>query len=99
YRPLIELAGGDYIPLDFQNPIIFNPLQVYRFQEGSQDEPTAEERAVILDQLIPMLSSPSDPEGELPTSLKNLLNTALELTFNIAAKRQTSCVILDHLFE
>ncbi len=99
YRPLIELAGGDYIPLDFQNPILFNPLQVYRFNDRHSSEPTLEERSMILDQLIPILSSPSDPEGELPTPLKNLLNTALELTFNVAAKRQIRCVILDHLFE
>ncbi len=99
YRPLIELAGGDYIPLDSQNPIIFNPLQVYRLDPHYSQEPSAEERSAILDQLIPILSSPSDPEGLLPTPLKNLLHTALELTFNIAAKRQISCVILDHLFE
>lgn len=99
YQPLIELAGGDYIPLDFKNPIIFNPLQVYRSGKSSSSEPSSEERSMILDQIVPILSSPLDPDGLLPTSLKNLLNTALELTFNVAAKRQITCVILDHLFE
>lgn len=99
YQPLIEMAGGDYIPLDFHHPILFNPLQIYRGSSEKESEPSLEERALLLDQLIPILSLPSDPHGELPTVHKNLLNTALELTFHVAAKRQTPCVILDHLFE
>lgn len=98
YAPLIQQLNGQMVTFDQENPTCFNPLQIFSTTGGLQ-EPDENTRARILLNLEAMLTQPSDPNGELPQSMRNLLDEAVVQAFAHCIARREPVVRLTHLME
>ncbi|MFH1066576.1 MAG: hypothetical protein V1746_01545 [bacterium] len=97
YGPLVHQLGGQMVTFDQENPTCFNPLQV--FTTGELVEPDEGARSRILLNLEAMLTQPSDPNGELSQSMRNLLDEAVVQAFAHCLARREPVVRLTHIME
>lgn len=98
YGPLIQQLNGQMVTFDQENPTCFNPLQIFS-TGGELSEPDEPTRSRILLNLEAMLTQPSDPNGEMPQSMRNLLDEAVVQAFAHAIARREPVVRLTHLME
>jgi hypothetical protein len=98
YESLVDQLGGQMIRFDPEKPTCFNPLQVFS-KAGEMSEPDEATRARILVNLEAMVTQNSDPNGELPNNLRNLIDTAVVQAFAHAVTRRDPVVTLSHLVE
>ncbi|MFZ5807221.1 MAG: VirB4 family type IV secretion system protein [Verrucomicrobiota bacterium] len=98
YGPLINQLNGQMVVFDQENPTCFNPLQVFT-RGGELVEPDESIRSRILLNLEAMLTQPSDPNGEISQSMRNLLDEAVVQAFAHCISKREPVVRLGHVME
>jgi energy-coupling factor transporter ATP-binding protein EcfA2 len=97
YRPMIELLGGKMVDFDPERPVCMNPLQLLSASAKSLEEPTGIDRTRIMGNLTALCYSAADPNGEMPRTLFNLLDTCVTQAFYHAQAEGAKCVTLSML--
>jgi hypothetical protein len=98
YESLVQQLNGQVVSFHPENPRCLNPLQIFR-PGGSLGEPDEASRARILLNVEALATQPTDPLGELPPALRNLIDLAVVQAFAHAATRRDPVVTLSHLVE